>query len=224
MTFFNIFSNKKINEKEKRKIIVDNREKNSLVVSELVKMGFVVGFEQLLVGDYMVNGVAVERKTISDLKSSIVDKRIMSQLNELKQYPKHLLIVEGLDSANIYSGGIHENAFRGFLLSTVFNFKTPMVFSINEEDTAKYLGVIARKGDKNEKPIRASKTLLSDKEQIQFILEGFPEIGPTTAKKLMAEFESLKEISNASKEQLEKSMGKKAEKIYNLFNLRFSQS
>lgn len=221
MTFFNIFSNKKIKEKEKTKIIVDNREKNSLVVSELVKKGFVVGFEQLLVGDYIVNDVAVERKTISDLKSSIVDKRIISQLNELKQYPKHLLIIEGLDNADIYSGGIHENAFRGFLLSVVFNFKTPMVFSINEEDTAKYLSVLANKKSKKTESIRASKTLFSDKEQLQFILEGFPEIGPSTAKKLMTEFENLKDISNASKEQLEKIIGKKSENIYNLFNLKF---
>ncbi|MEK6811014.1 MAG: ERCC4 domain-containing protein [Nanoarchaeota archaeon] len=221
MTFFNIFSKQKIVEKGVVKIIVDNREKNSLVISELVKRGFAVEFEQLDVGDYIVNGVAVERKTISDLKSSIVDKRIISQLNELKQYPKHLLIVEGFGGGDIYSEGIHENAFRGFLLSVAFNFKTPMIFSIDEEDTAKYLSVIARKNDKNENPIRASKILLSDKEQLQFIIEGFPEIGPATAKKLMNEFSNLKEVANASKEQLEKVIGKKSQHFYNLINEPF---
>src|SRR3989344_5514115 len=157
MTFFNIFSNRKIKEKEKTIIIVDNREKNSLVISELIK-----------------------RNTIKDFKSSIIDKRIFSQLNELKQYPNHLLILEGLENTELYKGQIHENAFRGFLLSVALNFKTPIIYSINEEDTAKYLSILATKKNKKTEPIRASKTLSSDKEQLQFILEGFPEIGPAT--------------------------------------------
>ena len=39
MTFFNIFSKKPIKE-EKKTIIVDHREKNSLIPSELIKRGF----------------------------------------------------------------------------------------------------------------------------------------------------------------------------------------
>ncbi|MBS3084173.1 hypothetical protein J4423_05185 [Candidatus Pacearchaeota archaeon] len=221
MTFFNIFSNKKIKEKERAKIIVDNREKNSLVISELIKRNQVVEFAQLPVADYIINNIAIERKTINDLKSSIINKRIFSQLNELKQYPNHLLILEGLENTGLYKGQIHENAFRGFLLSVALNFKTPIIYTLNEEDTAKYLSILATKKNKKTEPIRASKTLSSDKEQLQFILEGFPEIGPATTNKLMKEFENLKSIANSSKEQLEKIIGKKAEKIYNLFNLKF---
>src|SRR3989338_2434474 len=221
MTFFNIFSNKKIKEKERAKIIVDNREKNSLVISELIKRNQVVEFAQLPVADYIINNIAIERKTINDLKSSIINKRIFSQLNELKQYPNHLLILEGLENTGLYKGQIHENAFRGFLLSVALNFKTPIIYTLNEEDTAKYLSILATKKNKKTEPIRASETLSSDKEQLQFILEGFPEIGPATTNKLMKEFENLKSIANSSKEQLEKIIGKKAEKIYNLFNLKF---
>src|SRR3989344_177981 len=218
MTFFNIFSNRKIKEKEKTTIIVDNREKNSLVISELIKRNNIIEFAQLPVADYIINNTAIERKTINDFKSSIIDKRIFSQLNELKQYPNHLLILEGLENTELYKGQIHENAFRGFLLSVALNFKTPIIYSINEEDTAKYLSILANKKEKSEPSIRQSRTLMSKEKQIQFILEGFPNICPVKAKALIEEFKILKNIANATKEELEKVLGKNAEEFIKLLN------
>lgn len=220
MAFYNIFSNKK-EKKEELSIIIDHREKNSLVVSELIKLGFKIQFEQLPVADYLINNIAVERKTLSDFKSSIINKRIVQQLLEIKQYPKHFIILEGLEAEDPYSGAIHENAFRGFLLSVALEYKVPIVFTLNEKDTAKYLYVLARKKEKSEPGIRASKSRLSNKEQLQFILEGFPGIGPSTAKKLLNEYKTLKELANASQEDLEKLIGKKAILLYKLFNYAY---
>src|SRR3989344_1312628 len=123
-----IFSKRKIAD-EKLKIEVDHREKNSLVVSELVKLGFEISWAQLPVADYIVNGVAIERKTISDLKSSVIDKRIISQLLELKQYERKFLLVEGILKEDLYNSGMHENAFRGFLLSVALDFEVPIIFT-----------------------------------------------------------------------------------------------
>ena len=81
--FFDIFSKKKVKEKPKLKIIVDYREKNSLVSSVLVNLGIEVEFQNLKVGDYIVNGVAVERKTVSDFIGSMINKRLSNQLEEL---------------------------------------------------------------------------------------------------------------------------------------------
>jgi len=217
MNFLDIFSKKKVPE-IKKIIIVDNRESNSLVPTELKKLGFNIEFKQLPVADYLINNIAIERKTISDFKSSIISKRIISQLEEIKQYPRHILIVEGIASEDIYAGQIHENAFRGMLLSIATEFKVPLIFTKNEKDTAKYLAVIANKKQKPEQPIRASKILRTEKEQIQFILEGFPNIGPSSAKKLVEHFKTIKNIANASREELEKVIGKKAEEIYKLIN------
>ena len=147
MTFYNIFSRKE-SEKNEIKIIVDHREKQSLIPSELIKLGFQIEFQQLKVGDYLVNDVAIERKTISDLKSSIINKRIITQLEEIKQFPKSLLLVEGITNEDIYSGIIHENALRGFLLSVALEFKVPIIFTQNEKDTARYLSVLANKSPK----------------------------------------------------------------------------
>lgn len=218
--FFNIFSNKK-EKKEELNITIDNREKNSLVISELIKLGFKIQFSQLPIADYIINDTAIERKTISDFKASIINKRIFSQLLDMKQYPKHFIILEGLESQDLYSGTIHENAFRGFLLSIALEYKVPIIFTLNEKDTAKYLYVLAKRKDKKEFSIRPSKSQLSDKEQLQFILEGFPGIGPTTAKKLLDYYKTIKDLANASKEDLEKIIGKKAGKLYDLVNLKY---
>jgi len=213
--FIDIFSNKKV-VGGKLKIIVDNRERNSLVPSLLLKEGFEIAWEQLSVGDYIVNGVCIERKSVSDLKSSIINKRIVQQLLELKQYDKRFLIVEGILDEDLYSGGIHENAFRGFLLSVVLDFGIGVIFTHGEEDTARYFGVLALQKEKGEQGIRASKILMSDKEQVQFILEGFPNVGAVKAKKLIENFGSLREIFGASEEELAEILGKRAGEFRNL--------
>ena len=63
---------------------------------------------------------------------------------------------------------------------------------------------------------------MTEKEQLQFILEGFPDIGPVTAKKLLEKFKNLKNIFNASLEDLKEAIGKKAENLFQLINLNSS--
>lgn len=211
MTFFDIFSNKSTKEKGKKesriKIIIDNRERNSLVPSELTNLGFQIEFKQLEIADYLVNETAVERKTLSDLQSSIINKRIFSQLQNLKQYPNNLLIIEGADKDDKLF--LHENAIRGFILSVFLDYQTPIIFTKNEKDTALYLSILAKRTPKKPLSLRQSITFKDKKEQIQFILEGFPGVGPATAKKLVEKFKSLKNIINATKSELQPILGKK---------------
>ncbi len=216
MVLLDIFSKNKVMEK-KKKIIVDNREGNSLVPSELKKLGFEIEFKQLSLADYVLGDTAIERKTISDFISSIIDKRIFSQLEGIKQYPNYFLIVEG-DLNEIYSGVIHENALRGMILSSLLDYKVSIIFTVNEKDTAGYIDVLSRRSGKLSSSLRVSKIALTNSEQVQFILEGFPNIGPVNAKKLIAEFKNLKNIANASLSDLEKVIGKRAEKLYSLLN------
>jgi ERCC4-type nuclease len=214
---FDIFSKrseKKKVEVEKQKIIADYREKNSLVASELISLGLEVEFCELKVADYLVNDIAIERKTVSDFISSMLNKRIFRQLEEIQQYDKKFLIIEGIDEQELYSDdnpeGVHANAIRGFLLSIILKFKVPIIFSKNSEDTAKFINVLARKKEK-ESSLNVSKRTLNKKERMQFILEAFPGIGPKTAKKLLGELKTIKNIMNSPIEELEKIIGKKAE-------------
>ena len=176
-------------------------------------MGVEVEFQNLKVGDYIVNGVAVERKTVSDFISSMINKRLSNQLEELQQYKKKLLIIEGIDEQELYSedrDGMHPNAIRGFLLSILLKYNVPIIYTKNSDDTAKFLSVLAKKIDK-EASLNVSKKSLTKKERMQFILESFRGIGPKTAKKLLKKFKTIKNIINLPKEELEKEIGKKSD-------------
>lgn len=213
-----IFSKqKKGTKKNHGKIVVDYREKNSLVYSELIKAEFKIEEKNLKVADYLINNVAVERKTVSDFISSMINKRLSKQLEELQQYKNRLLIVEGIDEQELYSEkyskeevGMHPNSVRGFLISILLNNKVPIIFTKNPEDTAKFLEVLAKRKPR-ESSLNVSKKSLNKQEQMQFILESFPGIGPKTARKLLTEFKTIKDIINAPEEELRKIIGKKAE-------------
>jgi len=213
-TLHNIFSTKKQLIKKdvpKPRVVIDYREKQSLVVAELVKIGFEVEFKELKVADYIVNNIAIERKTISDFISSMINKRLMNQLEELQQYEKKLLIIEGLEDQELYpeDNGVSPGSVRGFLLSILLKHNIPILFTQNYKDTAQFIYRIAMKKNQ-EMPMRASKKSLNKKEQMQFLLEGFPGIGPKTARKLLKKFSTLQNIFSAPQNELEKIIGKKA--------------
>jgi Fanconi anemia group M protein len=219
---FNIFPKRKTplvkKEKPKQKIIVDYREQNSFIPIELKKLGYDVELKELKVADYIVNNVAIERKTVSDFISSMINKRLLRQLEELQQYKNKLIIIEGIEEQELYNEdntSLHPNAIRGFLLSILLKHNIPIIFTKNAQDTAKFIHVIAKKQDK-EMSFRANKKTLSKKEQLQYILEGFPNIGPKNAKKLLKDFKSIKKIFNATDKQLQDSIGKKSESIIKL--------
>lgn len=205
----NIFSIKKEAPKKKIKtaITLDSREKQSLIAANLIEQGATIKFETLEIADYLINGVAIERKTFIDFQSSIIDKRLVNQLEQLKKYEKKILIIEGF-YYNYTDSKINENAIRGTMLSVALSFNVPIIFTENEEDTAKFLILIAKKQDKisegkvQEFSLRPSKTADTLEEQKQFILEGFPGIGPTSAKKLMSAYKNLLSIFKAKKKDL----------------------
>ena len=194
------------------KIIVDYREKNSDVPFELLSLGCEVEFRELKVADFIIGSIAVERKTISDFLSSMLNKRLIRQLQELQQYKKKLLIIEGTDEQEVYNedSNLHPNSVRGFLLTILLNYKIPILFTKNSKDSAKFMNLIARK-EKHEPSLNAKKKARNKKEQMQYILESFPGIGPKTAKKLLGKFKTLKEIFNLPVEKLKNEIGKKAE-------------
>ena len=214
-----IFSKPKIKEKPKLiinpKILADYREKNSMVPSELMHLGIEVEFKHLKVADYLVGEVAIERKTISDFISSMINKRLIRQLEELQQYQYKLLIIEGLEEQELYNDkseieqGVNANAIRGFLLTILLRFKVPIIFSKNEEDTARFINLIAKK-KRQEPSLNVKKKSLNKKEQLQYLIEGFPGIGPKTAQKLLKEFKTIRSIINAPLEKVHKLIGKKS--------------
>jgi len=219
---YDIFSKEKIKAPPKKidEIIeVDFREKNSLVPSELIKKGLTVEFKELPVADYIVKGVAIERKEVKDFFSSLFDKRLFSQIKNLKQYEKNLIVIEGnLKKTN----PLHENALKGLLLSIKLNHKIPIIFTKDCEETASYISLIAKK-QKKEYSINPKRKGLSSTEELQFILESFPGIGPTKAKKLLKNFGNLKKVFSSTKKQLEPIIGKDATKFLEILKRKYGE-
>ena len=212
MIFHNIFSKNQDKPPEKKPattIIIDTREKQSLVASYLSQK-VNINFEHLYIADYLIKDIAIERKTFSDFISSIINKRLFSQIKEIKKYSRYFLVLEG---ERKYENKNLEKAAKSMILSCILDCQVPIIFTENEKETAEFLLVLANKLEKQktEISIRPSKTLLTKQQQVQYILEGFPGIGPKTAKKLLKKFGSIKKIINTNIEQLEEIIGKKAE-------------
>lgn len=214
-SFQNIFEEKKTRKKkipklETQRIIVDFRERNSLVPTELIAKGVKIKFKQLKIGDYVIGKTIIERKTFSDLISSMINKRIFKQAEELKKFNQRLIIIENYDLENL--SRIHENALRGLILSLTLKYNLPIIFTKNSNETAKYLELIARKKEK-EISLNTLRKNLTKKEQLQFVVEAFPNVGPKKAKALLKKFSSLKNLFNSKTEELEKILGKRAKEF-----------
>jgi len=215
------------------RIIIDRHEKDSLIISEIVSRNIEVQIESLKVGDYLISDeLAIERKTVNDFISSMLSKRLIKQLLELKaNYKKPLLIIEGIEDENIYRPARHpnmnENSIRGMILSVLLNFQVPIIFTKDYIDTVNYLELLAKKQESPEKEIslRAKKHAFNIYEQQQMILEGFPGIGPGIAKQLLEKFKTIKNFSNASLEELkETKLGKKAEIIKRILGAEYDKN
>lgn len=222
MPFHNIFSKltgrkTKKPKKVKPPIIADIHEKDSLILAELTEREnnkeIELIIQPLKIGDYLVNDIIIERKTISDLVSSIISRRIIEQLKQMKQYKQQILILEG----NLEDIDFNQNALKGFILSTLTNYQIPIIFTKNSQETADYLTVLAKQQLKPKTEIsmhsRVPKTI---DEQKRYVLESFPNIGPATSKKLLNKFKNLNSVFNASEQELSEVLRKNAKQFRGL--------
>jgi len=222
----------------KIRIICDMRECASQVNVELEKLSSLetlveIKLEQLSVGDYILSDdVVIERKTIADLETSIIDGRIFSQLKNLMQVKKPGLIIEG-DASKLFSDNsrIQKKALIGLITSIGLDYKLPIFFTRNQKETAEFLLNIAKReqigNGNNGMKLRFEKTRMNFSQRQLFIMESFPDVGPTLAKSILIEFKTIRNIANASIDDLQKipKLGpKKADKIKYLFERRFGDS
>ena len=96
--------------------------------------------------------------------------------------------------------------------SIAIDFKIPIIQTQNETDTAMMIKTIAQreqKDNEDKKPvsIRTQTKPLTLKEQQLFITESLPGIGPVSAKKLLTHFGCVKNLINASKNELKEVEG-----------------
>ncbi|MFA6461678.1 MAG: DEAD/DEAH box helicase [Candidatus Woesearchaeota archaeon] len=202
-------------------ILADHREKNNRIVKELIDLGISVKTAQLESADYLVSGrVGVELKQVPDFVASIIDGRLLEQVRDLKKnFEKAVVIIEGEE--DIYSvRKVHANAIRGMLASIVLDFGVPILYTKNPRDTAGILAVMAQREQNKDHTFSYHDRKPRDmKEQQEFFVSSLPGIGVQTARLLLEHFSSIKELVNASKEEITsiKGVGEKtAERIISL--------
>ena len=182
-------------------ITVDVRERRSDVPTQLAALGAQLSMVTLAVGDYAVGDRVVERKTVADLHSSLVDRRLWSQVAALRRDPRRAyIVVEGED---LDDGPVPARALRGALLKVLDNgidlLRTP-----SPEDTALWLHVLARQEQRRQQ-LRA--TVSSGRRRIIVspvgLLSAIPGISVESAKALLRSHGSIAAIAAASERDLQ---------------------
>ncbi|MGC8662562.1 MAG: ERCC4 domain-containing protein [Candidatus Micrarchaeia archaeon] len=203
------------------KITVDNRERNFKLIERLGELAE-LEFLTLPVGDYILSDrICVERKSISDFESSIINGRIFDQVERLKEgYPKPMLLIEGDGNEH----RLESRVILGAILKLYVDYDTQVIISSNEDETAEILYLIANREqeEKGRLPkISGAKKAYSDNEWQRLLLAALPGVGPKIADKLLKKFGSIKNVANANVDDLmhvEKIGKKKAARIYDIIN------
>lgn len=189
---------------EELKIIIDSRELRSKVATSLYERGIKLIPEALPVGDFIVSDrVCVERKTAEDFISSIIDGRVFRQASLLlSNFDCPLMIVEG----DVFeSPRIHPNAVRGALASLCIDFRLPILFACDIDETVLFLIALAKREqiEKNRHvSLRGRKKPVHDSALQEHIVSSLPSVGASLAKNLLSHFKSVEHVFNASEEEL----------------------
>ncbi|WP_286189043.1 3'-flap repair endonuclease Xpf [Sulfolobus sp. S-194] len=211
------------------RIYVDYREKNSGVPDIIKELGAIVIFDNLSVGDYVISDeIAIERKSVEDLVSSVFDKRFFDQLNRLSEaYAKPFILIEG-DMEKIRKITSRWKAINSALTSAILEFDLRVVYSNDRKESAEIIYKIAEKSSttQNKKIVNLhEKPKFESLRDIQlYVIEAFPQIGSKLAERLLEKFGSIERICNASVSELEKVLEsrKKAEEIYKIIHTTYT--
>lgn len=182
-------------------VIVDDREDSS-VLSRLADFGANLQKQRLATGDFVVSDrVAIERKTSADFESSIVDGRLFAQASELNAaYEAPIIGVVGKAFERI-----GRNAINGAVIALTVDFRIPVMFFESEADLCQFICSVAKREQqdgKREVRLQLQKKPVDQAKLRQFIVEGLPGIGPTTANSLLESFGSVENVFTADEDEL----------------------
>lgn len=104
--------------KDKLYLVIDDRE-NGVLNEELLNLGVECVVQRLKVGDYVSDKVCIERKTMDDFASSILDKRIETQVENMKGEKDKELFVLISGRISDRTTNIDENCILGKMVSLV---------------------------------------------------------------------------------------------------------
>jgi ERCC4-related helicase len=203
------------------RISIDDRETSSKVVEVLSELGAAIRLERLPHGDYAIGDrILIERKTARDFVDTLINRDLLGQVKAMAEaVPRPVVIIEGGD---LYTQrDMHPNAIKGVLAALAIDMGVSLLFTRDEQDTAQMLFILAKREDseRGERKVHPHKSHRSVREEQEYIISAFPEIGLKNARLLLAHFGSVQAIANAELQELTaiKGIGEKtALKIFDL--------
>jgi len=211
------------------KVVVDERERASGVPEELSKLNVHVYFSKLSVGDYVLSPeVAVERKSIPDLISSIYDSRIFLQASRIaSSYAKPYLLIEG-DSKEVETLTRNLKSYYGAIASVTLAYGLRVIFTANKTETAVAISELLR--NVRARPVSHPMTGMPAKsknfsQQQIYLVSSLPGVGRRLAERLLRKYGTPRRVMSLTQGELSMTPGigwKRAEKIKRLLDERFS--
>lgn len=175
-------------------MLVDHRERNSVVPAALAAAGLEIEMTDLPVGDYVLGpDLAVERKGPADLGASIRDGRLFDQAERLQSvFPQAVLLIEG-------EPRIAEDAWRGAVCRLVEDGFT-VLHSLDADDSAAWLVRLARRARRPHPTVRTEGPRRSPRHpsaQAEAMLSSVPGISTTLARSLLASYGTVAAVADA---------------------------
>jgi DNA excision repair protein ERCC-4 len=211
-------------------VVADERERASGVPEELSKLNVRVYFSRLPVADYVLNPeLAVERKTVRDLVSSVYDSRLFYQAAKISAaYAKPFLLVEG-DSKEVKELAKNLKSFYGAIANVSLAYGLRVLYTANPKETA--LAIAELLSHARAKPLSRMPTELPPKaksvpQQQLYLVSAMPGIGRKLAEKLLSKYGTPRRIMGLTAGELALTQGigwKKAERIREMMDTKFTK-
>jgi DNA excision repair protein ERCC-4 len=212
------------------RVVADERERASGVPEELSKLNVRVYFSRLPVADYVLNPeMAVERKAVRDLVSSIYDSRLFYQAARISAaYAKPFLLVEG-DSKEVEGLAKNLKSFYGAIANVTLAYGLRVLYTANPRETAVAIAELlnhARAKPLSRMPSEVPPKAKSVPQQQLYLVSAMPGIGRKLAEKLLSKYGTPRRVMGLTAGELALTQGigwKKAEKIREMMDAKFTK-
>lgn len=211
-----------------RRVVADERERASGVPEELSKLGVRVYFSQLPVADYVLNPeVAVERKTVRDLVSSVYDARIFSQAARLAaSYAKPYLLVEG-DPREVEQLARNVKSYYGAISNVTLAYGLRVLPTANKSETA--IAIAELLGQARAKPVRGLPPETQPRAkslpmQQVYAVSSLPGVGRKLAERLLLKYGTPRRVMALTAGEMSMTAGlgwKRAQRIKDVLDSKY---
>jgi DNA excision repair protein ERCC-4 len=211
------------------RVIVDERERQSGVPDRLSKLDVRVYYSRLAIGDYVVNPeIAAERKSVSDLVSSVYDGRLFAQASALaSSYRKPYIIVEG-DVTEVSKLVKNLASYYGAIASVTLAYDLRLMHTANADETALAIAALVRNSRARPIPpglLQAPPKSKDEAQQQLYFVSSLPGVGLKLAKRMLGRYGTPRRVVALTEAQFSMIPGvgaKRASKIAHVLDTKYA--